>query len=60
MNQRETDAWSSYESRKHHPPHAVVPEPSTYGAIFVALCLILLAILRFKGTCQPPNAKPAD
>jgi hypothetical protein len=59
MNQRENDAWTSYESRKH-PPHPIVPEPSTYGAIFLALCLIFLAILRFKDTSQPPNAKPAD
>lgn len=43
MNDEKYDAWASYESRK---PRPIVPEPSTYGALLVLACFVLLAIRR--------------
>ena len=34
------------KGKGHHPP--VTPEPAVYGAIFVALCLGLLWVVRMR------------
>ena len=50
MNDEKHDHWESYESRR---PRPIVPEPSTYGALLVLACFVLLAIRRYnasKGT----------
>lgn len=39
------DPWEDYSKKHDHP---VVPEPSTYGAIFVASAIIFVALRKRK------------
>ncbi len=43
------DAFTTYESQSYSKKHKpVVPEPATYGMIFMALTLVLVGWRRFR------------
>ena len=50
LSQFMNDPWQSYESKGKGkgPPHPIVPEPSTYGLMFVGLCLLVLIVKRLN------------
>lgn len=46
MNENQ-DIYKTYESYDKKPPkHPIVPESSTYGAFFLAFCLVFVIIYR--------------
>lgn len=46
-----SDPWEDYNDDRHgegHEHHPVVPEPSTYGAFFIAASGALVAYRKFR------------
>lgn len=43
---QQQNGWDNL--RNPHHPHPVIPEPATYGVVFVGICIIICILLKYK------------